>query len=165
LLPNTKVHGTDNNPALVDWSRRNLPFAKVEFNRLEPPLGYADASFELVYALSVFTHLTANLQHAWVEELSRVLKPGGHLLMSTHGERYLGRLTTSERERFAAGELVVKDNIRSPGTNMCSAYHPVAYVRDQLARKLELASFIPAGARGNPPQDLYILRKPRAAGN
>src|SRR5664279_632301 len=36
---------------------------------------FDDESFDLVYALSVFTHLTADLQLAWRDEVRRVLRP------------------------------------------------------------------------------------------
>jgi SAM-dependent methyltransferase len=155
-----RVCGTDYNASLIDWSRLNLPFAEFQVNELAPPLRYADNAFDLVYALSVFTHLTEHLQMAWIGELTRVLRPHGLLVFSTHGERYLHRLNESERRRFAAGQLVVRDDVSSPGSNSCSAYHPMTYVRDHLAGQLEVIDFKPEGARGNPHQDLYVLRKP-----
>jgi len=158
-LRRTKVFGTDHNQKLVEWSRQNLPFATVGSNRLTPPLEYPDASFDLVYAMSVFTHLTEGLQVPWMEELARVLRPSGHIVISVHGEAYLNRLSAPERKEFAAGRLVVKNNTSAPGSNTCAAYHPYAYVRDELAGELEVASVIPRGALGNPPQDLIVLKK------
>jgi SAM-dependent methyltransferase len=137
-----------------------LPFANFQVNGLAPPLAYEDAEFSLVYAFSVFTHLTENLQIAWMKELRRVLRPGGHLLISTHGEPYIRRLNDRERERFERGEVVVKNNVNSPGSNTCSAYHPPEYVRSRLASDFEVVDFLAEGARGNPVQDLYILRRP-----
>jgi SAM-dependent methyltransferase len=154
-----RVCGSDYNSSLVDWSKRNLPFAEFRPNKLAPPLSYADSEFDVVYAFSVFTHLTEELQASWMAELARVLRPGGLLVFSTHGERYVHRLNESERRRFAAGHLVVRDDVSAPGSNACSAYHPMAYVRDHLAGRLELVDFVPEGARGNPHQDLYVLRK------
>jgi SAM-dependent methyltransferase len=151
--------GTDYNQHLIEWCQRNLPFAAFGANQLTPPLTYHDGEFDLIYAFSVFTHLTEDLQASWMLELTRVLKPGGHLLLSTHGDSYLDRLNDEERQRFAAGNLVVKDDVSAPGSNICSAYHPVAFVRDQLARDLVVVDFVPQGARGNPKQDLYVLRK------
>lgn len=72
-------------------------------------------------------------------------------------------MNAQELRQFSAGGLVVKNNVKSPGSNTCAAYHPPDYVREQLARGLELLEFVPEGARGNPRQDLYVLRKPAVA--
>lgn len=160
-LQHAAVFGCDYNPSLTAWCAQKLPFAQVGSNDLTPPLRYADGQFDLVYALSVFTHLTAGLQTPWFAELARVIKPRGLLIISTHGEAYAARLNSEERRRFAAGELVVKNNITAPGTNACAAYHPERYVRDRLASNLELLEFLPEGASGNPRQDLYVFRAHR----
>lgn len=159
-LHQPRVFGTDYSPRLIQWSRQNLPFASLDVNQLAPPLAYEDAAFDLVYAFSVFTHLTEDLQVPWMNELSRVLKPGGHLLVSTHGETYLHRLNQAERGQFVRGRLVVKNDVKAPGSNTCAAYHPHAYVRDRLSVNLELVDFQPEGATGNPHQDLYVFHKP-----
>lgn len=59
-----------------------------------PPLGLESSSFDLVWAISVFTHLTEN-SIPWLLELHRLLKPGG-LLIAT----YMGRWVSE----FIAGE-------------------------------------------------------------
>jgi SAM-dependent methyltransferase len=156
------VRGCDYNPRLVDWCGRNLAFARFETNGLVPPLPFEPDAFDLVYALSVFTHLPADLQGPWMRELGRVLVPGGHLALSVHGRRYLPELAAEERARFERGELVVRES-RQAGTNRCGAYHPERYVREVLAAGMELLALIPEGAKGNPHQDLVLLRKPRRA--
>jgi SAM-dependent methyltransferase len=152
-----EVHGCDYNRRLIAWADRHLPFARFQVNGLRPPLPYADASFDLVYALSVFTHLPEALQRPWMEELRRVLVPGGHLVVSLHGARYVDQLDASQRERFEAGELVVRGD--GPGSNVLGAYHPEAYLRQTLARGFEVLTIVPEGARGNLPQDLVLLRR------
>jgi hypothetical protein len=106
----------------------------------------------------VFTHLTAELQLAWRDELLRVLRPAGLLLLTTHGRSYLPRLDADERGRFGRGELVVRW-ADVPGTNLCSAYHPEPYLRGIFARGFAFVELEPEGARGNPTQDLVLLRK------
>lgn len=157
-LTTTRVAGCDIDERMIDWCAANLPFAEVTVTGLEPPLPYQDASFSLVYAFSVFTHLSENLQHAWIAESRRVLETGGHLLLSTLGERYasLDRLTVEEHERFARGELVVLYE-RSAGTSLCSAYHPPEYVRQTLAQGFDVVAFRPGGDEGG--HDIHLLRK------
>jgi SAM-dependent methyltransferase len=152
------VAGSDLDPRAVTWCRQNLPFARFELNGLEPPLVFGDGSFDLVYALSVFTHLPSGLQLAWRDELRRVLRPGGVLLVTTHGSSYLPRLANDERARFERGELVVRWG-DLPGTNLCSAYHPEPYLRETFAAGFSSLDLEPEGARGNPTQDLVLLRK------
>lgn len=156
------IAGSDRDAGAVAWCADHLPFAHVERNELAPPLRYEDASFDLVYALSVFTHLTEDLQTAWRDELRRVLRPGGRLLLTTHGRSYLPRLEPAERERFERGELVVRW-ADLPGSNLCSAYHPEGYLRETLAAGFELERIEPEGARGNPTQDLVVVRRPLSA--
>jgi len=158
-LKGPAIHGTDYNPELVSWCTTNLPFARCRVNRLGGPVDYPAASFGLVYAFSVFTHLTEEGQTFWINELSRVLAPGGFLLLTTHGEHYLPELSSSEQALFRNGQLVVHDSKRA-GSNRCAAFHPEAYVRQSLAQGLEVVVFVPKGARGNPWQDAYLLRKP-----
>ncbi len=152
------VAGSDVSAPAIDWCRANLPFARFETNALAPPLVFEDESFDLVYALSVFTHLTADLQLAWRDELRRVLRPGGRLLLTTHGRSYIPRLGNEERARFEHGELVVRW-AEVAGTNLCSAYHPESYLRDTFANGFAFLALEPEGARGNPTQDLVLLRK------
>jgi cyclopropane fatty-acyl-phospholipid synthase-like methyltransferase len=152
------VVGSDRDAGAVDWCADNLPFAQVERNELAPPLDRAEESVDLVYALSVFTHLTAELQTAWRDELRRILRPGGRLLLTTHGRSYLPRLEPAERERFERGDLVVRWG-ELPGSNLCSAYHPERYLRETFAQGFELETLEPEGARGNPTQDLVVLRR------
>jgi SAM-dependent methyltransferase len=162
-LNRPEIHGSDYNRRLVRWCAANLRFGRFSVNRLAPPLPHPDEFFNAVYGISVVTHMPETLQRDWIAELARVLSPGGLLLLTTHGASYVERLTPEERDRYAAGEVVV----RWPGvagTNLCTAFHPEAYVRDRLAPELELLEFAADGAAvGSPPQDLVVFRKPRAA--
>ena len=154
------VHGTDYNPELIRWCQRSLSFAKFQVNNIDPPLRYPSDSFDLVYALSVFTHLDHARQLSWMDELRRVVKPGRYVIFTTHGDCpfYTESMTRSELAQFRAGELLLRP-AGTIGSNQYSAYHPEAYVRSTLARGFTVVSYLEGGAFGNPYQDLYLLKK------
>src|SRR5215212_10013290 len=52
-----KFSASDYNPKGVEWGRKHLDFVEFKVNRLEPPLPFEAGSFDLCYAVSVFTHL------------------------------------------------------------------------------------------------------------
>ena len=158
-LTRTPVFGCDINPKMVAWCNNHLPFVEAAVNELSPPLPYRDSTFDLVYAFSVMTHLSEDLQHAWVRECRRVLKPGGYLLFSTLGEYFVARnrLTDDERRSFESGNLVVLYE-SSAGTSLCSAYHPAEYVTRELAGDLEPVAFRAAADDGR--HDIHVFRKP-----
>ena len=162
-LAGPRVHGCDINPELVEWTRANLPFVDARLTGVAPPLPYGDDELDAVYAFSVFTHLTAALQHAWSAELARVIRPGGHLIVSTHGRAYHDRLDASERAAFEAGEPIVHFD-ELAGANLCSAFHSPGLVARQFAAGFEVVEFVPEGARANGRQDLHVLRRRDALG-
>lgn len=157
-VTDTGIYGTDMNDYLVEACQRCVPFASIGKNSMVAKLDYADQSFDLIYAFSVFTHMDIKAQKAWRDELRRMLRPRGILLLSVHGDAYKGRLNDQEREDFNAGRPVVRLG-QYPGGNICVSFHPESYVRETLAEGFELVEAVPEGAKGNPVQDLYMLRK------
>lgn len=83
-----EMHGCDIDEPSIDWLRENLspPFHFAR-TREEPPLPYGDDSFDLVWAISVFTHLTDSWSR-WLLEVRRVLRPGGLFVASFSGRGY-----------------------------------------------------------------------------
>ncbi len=80
-----ELWGCDIDHSSVEWLRANLspPLTVVPCNE-EPPLDLPAAQFDLIYAISVFTHLTEHWS-AWLLEMQRLLKPDGLLLATFHG--------------------------------------------------------------------------------
>jgi SAM-dependent methyltransferase len=162
-LDGPEIHGCDPSQDAVSWCRENLGFLEATVSRDEPPAPYPPQRFDLIYAFSVFTHLTEPLQRSWAEELARIAKPNGLLLLTTHGDAYRDRLPAAERSRYDRGEIVVRYP-RSTGANICGAHHPFSAMTALLEHaSWELVSFDPAGARGVGRQDLYLARAPRLA--
>lgn len=152
-----RLHGTDYNPRLVAWCQRNYPFAEFRLNELGGRLPYPDASFDFIYAWSVFTHLSGEHADHWIAELARVLRPRAHLYATFHGEFYASWLSPSELERFRAGEVVVHRGSES-GTNTCAVFHTPVAVRREFGARFDVLDFC-AGAPPLREQDQYLLRK------
>jgi len=156
--------GSDYNGRMVRWCNRNLPSFKATRNAASPPLQYDDESFDLLYALSVFTHLTVPLQTAWRDEFDRVLKPGGYLFITMQGDRHAARTLlpgTPERAAYDSGEAVVL-NTRVEGTNMCGSYTPRSWVEGLFRTAFDLVEFTPGDREVMWPQDLYLFQKRRS---
>lgn len=166
-LEGPRIHGCDYDGRLTEWCRTSLPFLAVKTNAPEPPLPFRRETFDLIYALSLFTHLSQEVQDRWMVDVGRLLRPGGMLLFTAHGERFLAHLTDAQRATFARGELVVRSPELS-GMEGCAAFHPLPYVREQLlaGAGLELLEAVTEdrGADGlETPmtlQDSYLARKP-----
>ncbi len=155
-LDGPEIHGCDVNPELVAWCSQNLPFMRAVRTEVEPPTSYESDSFDLVYALSVLTHLPEALQLPWMSEFRRILRPGGVLVFTTLGESAKARASRQDRADFAAGRLVV-NRPDLPGSNLCIALHPYEYVASRLLEGFTLLSFT-----NGPPtpggQDTYVAR-------
>ncbi len=125
------IHGSDYNRASVDWCREHLQEITFKTNGAEPPLPFADASMDCIYAISVFTHLSESMQRAWAMDLLRVLKPHGIVIFTTHSLHFRDYLVQGERETFDHGNVVVRRFVKE-GRKAFAAFHPASFVRDQL---------------------------------
>jgi SAM-dependent methyltransferase len=157
-LEGPEIYGCDYNPELVAWCEGNLPFMRAARNRLSPPTPYVTGSFDLVYALSVFSHLDEPLQREWLAEYRRLLRPGGQLVLSLLGDSLRYRLDPAERRRYDRGHLVVQ-RPRLAGRNLCTVYHPPSYVSGSLLGSFaEVRRFDLGSAELPMAQDAYLAR-------
>lgn len=83
--PSWTIVGRDIDAEAIAWCRQHLhELADFETNEQWPPTSLESASFDVIYAISVFTHLREDMQFAWLNELQRLAKPGALLLLSVH---------------------------------------------------------------------------------
>lgn len=88
LLPDSKIHGTDIDGEAIAWLKNNYSkFAEFSVAPHVPPTIYQDQTFDFIFGVSVMTHLPEDMQFKWLEELNRITKPGGYVILSIHGER------------------------------------------------------------------------------
>ena len=75
-------------------ARDGLATVACDASDYMPPLELESASFDLIWSVSVFTHLTDN-SLPWLLELHRLLKPDG-LLIATYMGRWTSELLAGE---------------------------------------------------------------------
>jgi len=142
-----EFHGFDiDQPALV-WAIDHLsPPFELFLSREMPPLLRPDASFDLVWATSVFTHLVHESWSAWLLEMHRLLKPSGILIAS-----YLGR-----RQQWMLGEPWDDERIgmhvRAAGLEWSqggpAVFHSEWWLRAHWGRAFEIISLEGEGLGG-----------------
>jgi ubiquinone/menaquinone biosynthesis C-methylase UbiE len=153
-----KFYGTDYNKKYIKWCKKNLPDVTFIINHLHPPVEYDDNTFDIVYGISIFTHLSKEMHYAWFKELMRVTNPGGIVFLTLHGDVFKVKLTDAERELFENGELIIKARTKE-GHRTFGAFHPSSFVIE-LIGKNEILEHVPGVIKnGKPGQDVWIIRK------
>ena len=159
LAPEAACVGCDVDEAAIQWAARHRRRQGWSLTSFQPPLPYADGSFDLVYAVSVFSHLDRGVAVLWLDELHRVLAPDGLALLSVHGPHAFeqfrsGAVTTSwcppavfRREPLRARDFVFAPYRRSFWTNgdlpgvgreYGLAFHGPEHARMMSARSLHV---------------------------
>lgn len=162
LLPSSEIHGCDYDPATIDWCAPAFPSIQFKLNPLEATLPYKSGTMDLVYGLSIFTHLSAARHEDWLRELARVTSDHGLLYLTFHGANYREKLTTSERAQYDAGQLVERARSEE-GKRRFGSFHPPAAIRDLaaatgLAVQEHIVTPVPTD-RSWFPQDVWIFSK------
>lgn len=96
-------HACDVDRKAIKYLEESVPFIEPKVCGNLPPLPYPSEFFEYVYSISVFTHIKLDAFMIWLEELSRVIKPGGILQMSLHGEKAFSQLENEPDRRRLIG--------------------------------------------------------------
>jgi ubiquinone/menaquinone biosynthesis C-methylase UbiE len=128
-----RVAGIDLAATIVETARARLPRADLRQGNLEA-LPFADAEFDLVLSSQVIEHVLD--APAAMRELARVLRPGGHLVVSTDNERNrVSRALNAPRTALVRTLRLqgVRGQIESPAT---------PYTRDSFRRLLEDAGLV-----------------------
>jgi SAM-dependent methyltransferase len=158
----SELHGTDIDREAISWCQHSIQFARFAVNDALPPLPYADESFDLVYLISVFTHLTEDLQFRWLEELRRVTRRGGYVLVTVHGSYYVEVLADEDRAELEKNGFVfsrLPDHLQNvfPGWYQ-TATHTEDYIRKSYSAYFEVIRHLPQALDGC--QDIVILKRP-----
>jgi SAM-dependent methyltransferase len=154
------ITGCDYNNKYIYWCSNNITGVDFLKNELLPPLPLPTAGADAAYGLSIFTHLSAASHQAWAQELYRVLKPGGVLVLTVQGDKSKHKLLPAELRQYDEGALVVR-GFEKEGHRMYSAFQPPVFMRSLFCNYLVL-QHIAGGEPGglDNVQDTWVLQKP-----
>ena len=165
-LPNSRLLGTDINPECVDWCRKNVPGIEFYQNEKQPPLEFAKASsMDLIFASSVFTHISLDLQGRWLEELRRILRPGGIFLCTVLGERYIQSMLSRKDQEiltrdgsFELGPNHQRTSLSSQKTGQEDVFQTRDQVLASFGSVFDILDYLERGAK---LQNLLVLQRPK----
>lgn len=81
-----EFYGCDIHAESIAWAKQHLsPPLHIFGSDEQPPLPFRDDHLDLVWAMSVFTHLT-DTWSSWMLEIHRILKPDGLFIATFMGE-------------------------------------------------------------------------------
>lgn len=162
-VPDADLHGADIDAEAIAWLREHHPdLATYEVCPSMPPMPYDDDTFDLVFGISVLTHLPEDMQFAWLEELARVTAPGGYVILTTHGEHHYLSLSAEERATLDEHGFLYRrcgygESIDLPEFYE-TAYHSHDYIRRTWSRHFEVVDVRPPAPGEH--QDVALLRVP-----
>jgi len=83
------LFGVDPLSEVIEASRTTNPWATFEEIDLYPPIHLPSSSLDLIFAFSVFSHLTEDVHLQWIEEFARLLRSGGTLVVTTRERDFI----------------------------------------------------------------------------
>lgn len=177
LADGSAMAASDVDPTAIRYLQQAFPAVQSAVNQSTPPLPFAAARFDAVYAFSVWTHLPISLQNDWLVECARVLRPGGLLLVSTMGYRALKLLREGNNPLEADWHSIGDDDLRDRGaiyyeypifgrdnelfSGISASYgvavHDPDYVRRAWSEAFDVLEIVDGAFRQH--QDLVVLRR------
>jgi SAM-dependent methyltransferase len=171
--PETTWHGCDPNTAAIAWAGENLPGIEFFANGDEPPLPLPDGSLDLAYAISIWSHFAPELGLRWFEEMYRLIRPGGHLICTTHGLTSVAYYAkhehrTPEQSQEIADALYRQGAWYAPefgeegdwgvvNPDWGTAFLSPEWMLTQLCPRWRVLEFAPGRNQEN--QDVYVLQR------
>jgi SAM-dependent methyltransferase len=106
--PDVRWVGCDPNAEAIAWAAAHLPEVEWFASPQQPPLPLETGSLRLAYAISIWSHFGAGAALRWLDEMHRLLAPGGRLMFTAHGFGSVGEFTRRGAMDAADAEACVR---------------------------------------------------------
>ncbi len=156
-LPPGALHVSDIVPGSVDFLKTHLNIDGF-YSTHQPEDLVAPRRYEIIFVLSLFSHLPDRTWSAWLKRLYDMLEPGGVLVITTHGEQAARNLGV---QMPAEGYVFIPSSESSAldGEEYGSTFTSADYVHQAIAQHLPGAAVhaFPAHFWGG--QDAFVIVK------
>lgn len=171
-MPESRWLGCDPNADAIAWAREHLPGAEFFESPLRPPIPQlAEGELAGAYAISIWSHFAEEPALAWLAEMERLIRPGGHLIITTHGIHSIAYYArrNGEADQRAIFEQLYRDGFvyfdvfgedgdwGVPATGWGMAFMTAEWLQERLTPRWSVRLFREGAIEGN--QDLYVLRR------
>lgn len=156
-----RLFGSDTDGELIDWCQKHLDFVECRVNPPLPPTDYPDDKFDLIFLISVFTHLDEEYQRQWLAELNRIAQPSGIVLISVHGPTVARQKLPPDLQRTLAerGALFYADSFWKLyfSEYYQTSFHTPEYIKNTWSQYFDVIDYVEQGI--NNWHDLVVLKK------
>lgn len=160
-IPNAIVTASDIHPEAMSFTERELGI-KTSISQSKPESFNLQKQFDIVFALSFFSHMPDRTFGPWLESLFRHVKMGGSLIFTTHGDttirKYEPQITLPEAGfYFSAASEQTDLDFAEYGT----AISNTQYVTRQIFRQLQAPIAVVKTGYWWEHQDTYVVAMPK----
>ncbi len=172
-FPEVEWHGCDPIGDAVAWAGEHLPGIAFVQSSENPPLPYEAGRFDLAFAISIWSHFSESAALAWLDEMGRILRRGGFLVLTTHGlqtlthdaarglrgKDQLGRVAESLRDQgfWFENEFGKGGDHGIDNPDWGTAFLSPEWLLARATPTWRVAFFAPGRVEDN--QDLYVLER------
>jgi SAM-dependent methyltransferase len=156
--------GVDIDQENIEWCKSNLSGAFLTIDTI-PPMNIPAATIDFAYGISVCTHLDEANQVRWLQELARVVKPGGILILTVLSavaavrSGLLNTVASLDRSKgfFDAGRNPDLDDFIEDKEYYRNVFHTHGYLCDVWQEYFDIIA-IEEGVIGN-HQDAVVMTR------
>lgn len=156
---NLNIFGCDIDPEAIRYCSEQLgDIGEFAVNNDNPPSNFQDDKFDLIYGVSVFTHLPEKLQFDWLKDLKRISKTGGYLLLTVENKKILKYLNPDQRSKFDSyGFIQIQmGKVEGLPDYYKTTLHSHSYIKDKWSEYFDILDIISLGSENH--QDLVVCK-------
>lgn len=109
--PAPDYHACDIDHTHIAFIKNNYPRVQARVSNFKPPLPFDDRSFDMIYSVSIFSHLHPDDHRIWLDELFRITKPGGCCFLTTEGPTALRMMEDRLGSADSLTEVLARDGV------------------------------------------------------